>query len=70
MRVEVETLAPGGSPRRFYADKRRVEVAAIQARWREPGQRCFHVLGDDGSDYLLRHYPAVGRWTADAKHLP
>lgn len=42
------------SPLRFVWKGRAVKVRQISQRWREPEAECFRVIGDDGSDYVLR----------------
>ena len=48
-------------PRRFQMGDQRVEVARVIDRWLEPDYRCFRVLGDDGTTYVLRQH--VESWT-------
>ena len=50
------------TPRRFFLDGRRLEVADVIDRWLAPDHRYFKVLADDGNIYILRHNPDAGVW--------
>jgi hypothetical protein len=52
-------------PRRFRVGDSWIEVAEIEDRWQEPGQRGFRVLGTDGNRYRLVHREAEDRWIVD-----
>lgn len=54
------------TPRRFWLDERRVEVADILDRWLAPDHRYFKVRGDDGDVYIIRLDVAAGRWELTA----
>jgi hypothetical protein len=49
-------------PRRFYFDRRRVEVDEVLDRWLAPDYRYFKVRGDDGDVYILRRDDPADRW--------
>jgi len=50
------------TPRRFYLEKRRIEVAEVLDRWLAPDHRYFKLRGGDGALYILRHDVAADRW--------
>jgi len=50
------------TPRRFYLEKRRIEVAEVLDRWLAPDHRYFKLRGDDGAVYILRHDVTSGHW--------
>ncbi len=50
------------TPRAFWLNDRRVEVAEVLDRWLAPDHRYFKVRGDDGDVYILRHDPRADRW--------
>ena len=56
-------------PIRFDWSGRLLTVTRILRQWREPREACFHVLADDGLEYILRCrdclVEAVGEWTVD-----
>ncbi|HEY5672887.1 MAG TPA: hypothetical protein VIR78_04220 [Malonomonas sp.] len=43
------------TPRRFYLEKRLVEVAELVDRWLAPDHRYFKVRCKAGDQYILRH---------------
>lgn len=50
------------TPRRFFLQHRRIEVAEVIDRWLAPDHRYFKVRGDDGDIYILRHDMQTGAW--------
>ncbi len=42
-------------PQRLTLGEREVEVTEVLDRWLAPDHRYFKILGDDGSEYILRH---------------
>jgi hypothetical protein len=50
-------------PRAVVVDGRRLNVVAVERRWREPEARCFVVRVSDGTRCLLRQGEATGAWT-------
>ncbi len=50
------------SPRRFFIDKRAIEVIEIIDRWLGPNHRYFKVRGDDGGSYFLRYNQDTDAW--------
>ncbi len=50
-------------PRAVVVDGRRLEVVAIERRWREPEARGFVVRLADGTRPKLRQAVASGEWT-------
>ncbi|HET8759791.1 MAG TPA: archaemetzincin family Zn-dependent metalloprotease [Nitrospiria bacterium] len=50
------------TPRAFFLDARRVEVAEVLDRWHGIDHRYFKVRGADGGLYILRHDTSADRW--------
>jgi hypothetical protein len=50
-------------PRAVLAEGRRLEVAAVERRWREPDARYFTVQMADGTRRVLRNATTTGLWT-------
>ena len=50
-------------PRVVVVDGRRLEVVALERRWREPELRGFVVRMSDGSRRVLRQAVATSAWT-------
>jgi hypothetical protein len=50
-------------PRAVVVDGRRLEVVAVERRWREPEGRCFVVRFSDGTRCLVRQEVTSGAWT-------
>jgi hypothetical protein len=50
-------------PRAVLFDGGRLEVVALERRWREPDARCFVVCLADGRRYLLRQDVTTHAWT-------
>ena len=64
--VTVESYAGSHAeeyPRRFYIDKRKIEIISIEKRWLTPGCRCFKVLGDDGCLYVFEYNCDNDTWS-------
>jgi hypothetical protein len=53
-------------PRAVVVDGRRLEVLAVERRWREPEARCFVVRVSDGMRCRLRQEVTSGAWTMAA----
>jgi len=49
-------------PLRFHLQGRKIEVSRIAARWLTPGCRCFKVLADNGSIYVLEYNETDDLW--------
>jgi hypothetical protein len=50
-------------PRAVVVDGRRLEVARVERRWREPEARFFTVHLSDGTRCVLRQDASRGQWT-------
>ena len=50
------------TPRRFFLDERRVEVAEVLDRWLAPDHAYFKVRGNDDAVYILRHDDVADAW--------
>ncbi len=50
------------TPRRFWLEKRLIEVKEVVDRWLDPEHRYFKVLGGDHSTYILRHDSTTFVW--------
>ncbi|MEZ4601272.1 MAG: hypothetical protein R2940_15890 [Syntrophotaleaceae bacterium] len=50
------------TPRRFFLDRKQVEVTEILDRWLAPDHRYFKLLGDDGILYIIRYENSEDRW--------
>ena len=50
-------------PRAVVTSGRRLEVAVIERRWREPDARFFAVRTSDGARHVLRQDVTSGAWT-------
>jgi archaemetzincin len=50
------------TPRAFFLDARRVEVAEVLDRWHGVDHRYFKVRAADGALYILRHDTDADRW--------
>jgi hypothetical protein len=50
-------------PRTIVVDGRRVDVVAVERRWREPDARFFSVRTADGTRYVLRQDVVTSAWT-------
>jgi hypothetical protein len=50
------------SPRRFFLNKRQIDVVDTLDRWLAPDHRYFKVKGDDGATYIIRHDVTTGQW--------
>jgi hypothetical protein len=64
----VEVLCHSGyvadeEPRVVVVDARRLEVVAIERRWREPEARLFVVRLADGATCVLRQEVTTSAWT-------
>jgi hypothetical protein len=53
-------------PRAVVVEGRRLDVVAIDRRWREPEARGFVVRLSDGSKHVLRQEVSGGRWTLES----
>ncbi|HJX52463.1 MAG TPA: hypothetical protein VJ801_06835 [Polyangia bacterium] len=67
-RRSVEVMCYSGydadeEPRAVVTGGRRLEVAAIERRWREPDARFFVVRTSDGARHVLRQDVTSGAWT-------
>jgi hypothetical protein len=50
-------------PHAVVADGLRLEVVAVERRWREPEARFFVVRMSDGAKCVLRQNVTSGAWT-------
>jgi archaemetzincin len=50
------------TPRAFFVDSRRVDVAEVLDRWHGIDHRYFKVRADDGALYILRHDTDADCW--------
>ena len=50
-------------PCRFYINKRKIEISAVEKSWLTPESRCFKVAGDDGYSYVLEYNGADDSWS-------
>ena len=57
-------------PRVVVLDERRLEVVAVERRWREPEARFFVVRIADGTRYVLRQAVTTGVWTMKSAAAP
>lgn len=60
MEIEIECYAGDRgeeTPRAFFLEERRIEVAEGHDRWFSPEHRYFKIEGDDGGVYILRKIP-------------
>ena len=51
------------TPRRFWLQKKRIEIKEVIDRWLDPDHRYFKVIGDDDSTYILRHDSETYEWS-------
>jgi hypothetical protein len=61
------------TPRRFYFDKRPIEVAEVLDRWLAPDHRYFKVRCPAGDRYILRHNTRADIWELtlfESRHKP
>jgi len=47
---------------RFYWEGQWHQVWEVRQAWREPGERCFQVLTDEGRLFQLCYSEAEDRW--------
>jgi hypothetical protein len=50
------------TPREFFLDERRIEVAEVLDRWRGEDHEYFKLTGSDGNRYILRRDRTRGEW--------
>jgi archaemetzincin len=50
------------TPRAFFLDARRIDVAEVLDRWHGIDHRYFKVRAMDGAVYILRHDTTADRW--------
>jgi hypothetical protein len=50
------------TPRAFFLDARRVDVAEVLDRWHGIDHRYFKVRAIDGALFILRHDTNADRW--------
>lgn len=50
-------------PLRFFSNKRKIEIIAIEKCWLTPDGRSFKVHGNDGWLYVLEYNETNDKWS-------
>jgi hypothetical protein len=51
-------------PRSFVWQGKELRVESVETAWKEPGQRLFRVVAQDGNLFELCYNSAADRWSA------